>query len=686
MRNRTFIMILAGAIFAAATVCPAAAPAAADLNKALDDLAKADWGNMPASLPTIDAAMVAAHGDPATRKILQKRMTAMLSSDVKTGIKQFVLRKLSLIGDAGAVPAIAPLLTDKDLSHMARYALQRIGGPAAVKAIRGAVAGVKGRQKTGMINSLGEMGDAGAVASLTGLLKDSDPLVAGAAASALGRIGGLDAAKTLGAFRTSAPKGLAVVAANAYLDVAAGLLADGKAKEAAAIYTQLENDKLKVVRLAAARGLVAANPTEAMPRLMKALDSKDAGIRGSAAAMIAEAPGTEATKAFAAGLGKLTPDGQIALMRALATKGDPAARPDVAKLLTCPNPEVALVAVKTLGVVGCAADVTPLAAIAAGTDAKAAGAARVSLAKMRGKAIDEAVATAAGAVEPKLQAVLLATLAARQATQTVPVAMKCTASDDANVRIAAFGALGAMAGPECTAAIAKKMVASKDARQREAASKALCAICTRGRDESAPAVMAAMGAADATAKKALLRALLHAGGDKALACVKGVANGSDENLAKEAVRTLSQWRDPTAAPALLDLGKSSKNPVIKILAVRGVMSMAGAMKDQTRAVGLLQDVQKLITRPEETTLLLGTLGNMRYIKALPVVMSYFDKTSVSNEAATAAVKLGREIDQRNKNVRKEVVEAMKKVIATCKDKRTVKQAEDIVKKAPRGRR
>ena len=197
--------------------------------------------------------------------------------------------------------------------------------------------------------------------------------------------------------------------------------------------------------------------------------------------------------------------------------------------------------------------------------------------------------------------------------------------------------------------------------------------------------MAAMGAADATAKKALLRALLHAGGAKALACVKGVANGSDEDLAKEAVRTLSQWRDHSAAPILLDLGKSSKNPIIKILAVRGVMTMAGSMKDQTQAVRLLQDAEKLITRPEETKLLLGTLGNMRYIKALPVVVSYLGKASVNTEAATAAVKLGREIDQRNKNVRKEVIEAMKEVIETCKDKRTVKQADAVIKKAPRRR-
>ncbi len=680
MNKRTFLTILAGAILVASAVC-SAAPDAAAVTAAMKELQKADWGSMPGSLNVIEAAIVAVPGDEATQKLLEKQFTAILSSDAKGGAKSYTLRKLSMIATAAAVPAIAPLLTDKEHSHMARFALERIGGPAAVGAIRGAVGKVKGRQKAGMINSLGVLRDAGSTSALVGLLKDSDPQVVSAAATALGRIGTPEAATALGAFHRRAPRGLAVVAASAYLDAAESLLVAGKATKAAAIYRRLEKDKIKVVRLAASRGMIAADPAGAMPRLLRALNGKDAALRGLAAELISQAPGAKATKAFAAGLSRLRSAGQVALLRALATRQAPAARPDVARLTRSSNQAVRIAAVETLGIIGCAADVKPLAAIAGRKSDKAAAAAKASLAKLTGKDIDPAVAGAIAGARPEVQAALLDALAARQASQAVPAALKCTRSRNANVRIAAFNVLGQLAGPECTATVAKKVIAIKDNRERDAASKALCGICTRGREKSAEAVIASMGSADAAAKKALLRALLHAGGDKALACVKGIATGSDEDIAKEAVRTLTQWRDYTAATVLLDLAGSSSGKTVKILSLRGAITMCGALKDQNRAIALLKDAQKLISRVDETKLLLGTLGNMRYLQALQMTVPYIENAAVTGEASSAAVKLAQNLDQR----RKEVKDAMTKVAEFCKDQRLVNTAKNILKK-PQNRR
>ena len=61
---------------------------------------------------------------------------------------------------------------------------------------------------------------------LKGLLGDSDPQIASAAAAALGVIGTTDAAKALGAFVKTAPDGLKLAAADAYLACAEALLAD----------------------------------------------------------------------------------------------------------------------------------------------------------------------------------------------------------------------------------------------------------------------------------------------------------------------------------------------------------------------------------------------------------------------------------------------------------------------------
>jgi HEAT repeat protein len=165
---------------------------------------------------------------------------------------------LSLVGSAESVPALAPLLTDEKLSHMGRYALERIPGDEAVAAIRAAAAKTTGRVKVGLLNSLGVRRDAASVAALVALLGDADAQVASAAAAALGAVGNAEAAKALGAFQEKAPESLSLAAADAYLTCAERLLADNKKAEAMLIYKSLSQSKAKHVRLAAMRGLLAA--------------------------------------------------------------------------------------------------------------------------------------------------------------------------------------------------------------------------------------------------------------------------------------------------------------------------------------------------------------------------------------------------------------------------------------------
>ena len=236
-----------------------AASADEALDKAFEALKSYDWGHDRSVLEPIEKALPVTHDDAAARKELEGRLAVVLKSDAPQAAKDFVCRQLSLIGSADAVPALAALLPDEKLSHMARYALERMPCPEAVTAMRDAVPKVSGRQKIGVINSLGIRRDAGSVTLLVGLLSDSDQAIAAAAAAALGSIGNPEAAKALAAFQAKAPKELGLAAADAQLACAERLLADGKKVEAMMIYKSLAKpDQPKHVRLAATRGLLAA--------------------------------------------------------------------------------------------------------------------------------------------------------------------------------------------------------------------------------------------------------------------------------------------------------------------------------------------------------------------------------------------------------------------------------------------
>jgi hypothetical protein len=225
-------------------------------------LAAYDWGADAAPFKTIDAAVVAAHGDASLRADLEKRLAAILGAGPSRAAKEYACRKLAMIGTAASVPALAALLADKDISHMGRFALERIPGPEATDALRAALGTVEGSLKVGMISSLAGRRDAGSVPLLAALL-GGDAAIATAAAAALGRIGTPDAAAALAAAKATGPVADAVV--DARLACAEALARAGDRAAAKAIYAAIEADagtaaathRQRAIRTAARAGLIA---------------------------------------------------------------------------------------------------------------------------------------------------------------------------------------------------------------------------------------------------------------------------------------------------------------------------------------------------------------------------------------------------------------------------------------------
>lgn len=236
---------------------------ASPLAAALEALSSFDWGQDAKVLRPIDDAVVQARSD-ADKKKLSADLAAVLATDAARAAKDYVCRKLSLIGSVDVVPSLVALLDNEELSSSARYALERMSCPESAAALRGALSRTSGRLKAGVVNSLGRRRDAASSGALIGLLgdADADPSVVGAAAAALGSIGTSEAAGALRAFLARPPAvwpGQGVVAADACLECAARLVAAGKIEAATAIYKALGDEgRPGYVRHAAESAMKAA--------------------------------------------------------------------------------------------------------------------------------------------------------------------------------------------------------------------------------------------------------------------------------------------------------------------------------------------------------------------------------------------------------------------------------------------
>jgi HEAT repeat protein len=218
-----------------------------------------DWGQSRVPLTELSNHIRDSYGNEAELKNIRTALLSVLDSDAKYAAKQYVCRELSLIGNDSCVPTLAKMLTDEKLSDMARYALERIPGETVDKALMEALPKAEGKAKIGIVNTLGERGCRGATAEITQLAGGADPMLAGAAVSALGKIGGPEAADALAKVTGSASDKLKPTVYDACLKCADQMAAEGNKAGALKIYQSLNKTGVpQLVRTAALRGMVGA--------------------------------------------------------------------------------------------------------------------------------------------------------------------------------------------------------------------------------------------------------------------------------------------------------------------------------------------------------------------------------------------------------------------------------------------
>jgi HEAT repeat protein len=113
----------------------------------------------------------------------ERDLIAVLQGNSPPAEKAITCKKLAIYGSKEAVPALAALLLDPELTSWVRTALEAIPDPAAAAALRDALPKAEGRVLIGIINSVGVKRDSQAVSALVDKLHGSDPDVAAAAAT-----------------------------------------------------------------------------------------------------------------------------------------------------------------------------------------------------------------------------------------------------------------------------------------------------------------------------------------------------------------------------------------------------------------------------------------------------------------------------------------------------------------------
>lgn len=637
---------------------------------------------------TLIAAMFCSGVSPSfgqtPAKEQEAKLIAVLQSAAEFNAKADACRELARIGTTDSVPALAAMLADEKLAHMARYGLETVPGPAADEALRNALGKLKGRLLVGVIGSIGVRHDEKAVVALAGLLKDSDAEVMQAAARALGKIGTAEAAKALSAALagTSGPNQLALC--EGLFRCAEALSNKAQTEDQAiAIYDALRKlpQAPHQVLAGAWRGAILARKEGGLALLLEVFRSADPGLVTAAERIAIEMKMKETSKLLAAELGKVAADRQLMLCNVLGKRGDAAALPALLVLAKAGDKAARVAAIRALTEIGDAGAAAPLIELLKDPDAEVAQAAATGLSGMPGAAVDASVVKMLDAPDPALQLKMLDMARQRRIVTAVPQILKLMDDKNAEVKSAAVRSYAELAGEAELAGLLDKLVKATNAAEISALEKALASICGDAKQAQAcvPQLIAALAKASPEAKQALLNTLRVAGGADALKAVRGAVADSNKDVHTAAIRAISEWKTADAAPVLLELAKTSTTPVDKILSLRGYLGMA-ARKDMAAdaKLAICREAAPMIQRNEEKLLLLAALSNLTNAESLNLIVAYLDEPAVKREAVATVMAIA---EKRAANQHVAITRAAleKGVIAAADNPAVVKRAQELLK-------
>jgi HEAT repeat protein len=613
----------------------------------------------------------------AAAQSTEGQLIAVLSSTASVGEKDNACRLLKTVGTAKSVPALAALLSDKELSHPARLALETMPGEEAGAALRAALAKATGLERVGILASLGERRDADAVGLIAAALADPDPQVLANAAWSLGKIATPEAETVLRKTYSKARGDLRVASGNGLLLCAKNCLGKGQVGRAAVIYKDLAAaDEPAAVRFGALIGQ-ASLPGDGRAGIVRSfLESGESPTRRAGAAALPQLSADELRR-VATSLANLSKESQLALLAAIRISGKPALRPAAVEGLSAPDADVCKAAVAAVGSVGDAADLPKLLPLMSRQDGVGEAALK-AIESLTGTDTDDRILAAArNETDSRRLSEWINVILVRRPAGSAAVLCEEARHADPLVRSKAMAALAEIATPKDLSGLIAGVLATHARTERESAERAVVMVCKSIADPAAraDAVIAAVSARAAGERTELLPLMGRFGTPRVAELVRQAMASSDAHEREAGLEALCNWPDVSAADQLWQLAKSAAEAPQRNMALMAyirVVSMPGRGSDRR-----LADLKRAMATAEtsgERKFVLQRANAIRTVATLRFLLPYLDQTGLAETACASIVELARHRELRDPN-KTEFAAALDKVLKTSHDQPLLEQAK-----------
>jgi HEAT repeat protein/type 1 glutamine amidotransferase len=618
---------------------------APDLNKILGKVSAYDYGKDEEILSELREYVRAVRSFPKAREECEKKLAKFLEADATLAAKMAVCRHLREIGTSASVPALEEILRLKETSDMARYALEKIPGSAAEKALIQGLSESSGKVKTGIIVSLGNREDRSAVMLLERELTGPDEAAAIASALALGQIADQESVAALSKSLAEAEGELKEGIARALLNCAEKHLGGNDPGTASEIFEGLIRAELPLsIRRSAMKGRVASSGDKARSMIVDVLKGKDEDWYSPAISMVREFYEGPDIREVCSLVPDLPAENQVQMLEVLSHYRTGESLSAIMKGVERPEPSVRVEALKALRKAGDETSLEILIERAARTKGEEQAAARTSVWNLKGKGIDEALLlNLAKREDPDLQEELILSIGERRIAEGLEWLMDKTASTESGIRQQAIKSLKDIAAPEDLPRLVDLILSLKGEKDRLEMASTIASVAREmphaiGRARAVINKLPEIR--DVKGRAALYRTLGKIGDDSSLPVLRAALDEENPAIRDAAVRALAEWPTAAAQEDLFHIARTSSSPVHKTLSLQAYIRTVEMQpfRSPERAVESLTDVLDLC-RPEEKKLILGILPAFASQESLALAESLLREKDVEAEARLAVEKI-----------------------------------------------
>lgn len=572
---------------------------------------------------------------------IEKAYLEALEKTSNTEVKAYFLDNLKVIGSNASVNALTDRIEDQALTHQAVGALVSIGTPEAKSALLATLEKTSSRNSVPpLIKALGELKYAQAVPVITGHTASDDVAEKKQALWSLALIADASSYNTLLQHARNVQfKHDPSEATHALVEYIHQLSGKGNkdivVKASQEILSNTLAAEQQHFRLAALKSLAKTSPDESTKVLIKELNRFDPLYQKEVLKIAAINAKDESVAKQWNKVYRKSSDlqGEVLVMLAAVNRNEKFIDETLVPALESKNKAVRIAAAGEIAYSDNKKYLAPLInALHKANDDDEIEATKNALMRIMDDGDAGKLAAKLADARPKVQAVIIQMLAERRATEQFNLVYEQTASEDKEVRKAAYAALPYLASSKNTKDLLSLLSGTKTHEEVKSVQAALIASIDKGSN-------GLVNEAYEANKARILPVLPYINDESSLSKVTNAFQGGNDQEKTAAFEALLNWQDHQAARTLLSIRKDQKLKTYHDKAFQAYISQVGksGLPDEQKLL-MLDEAMNHATTTAEKVAVIRAAGNLRGFLALMFVAKYLDDKEL-NRAASRSVML-----------------------------------------------